>query len=86
MSKANTENLIKVDDAVLTKEALSIISGLQDEDNSYLNDFRSWLADTAFGILKLTRDESTEVKQEYVQMLSHLELMREELNLLQAPE
>ncbi|MBN2747368.1 MAG: hypothetical protein JXR34_11640 [Bacteroidales bacterium] len=86
MKKQADNNLIRVGDVVLTQDALSIIGGLQVEGNYYLKDFRNYLGDAAFAILKLTRVAPIEEKQEYISVISNLELMHEELNLLQAPE
>jgi hypothetical protein len=81
----SAENLIKIGDAVLTPEAISLLTDLQDEDNHYLSRFRNILGDTAFAILKLSRDDSIDVKQEYSQLLSDIELVRTELCNLEKP-
>lgn len=87
MSSANTQNLTKVDDVILTRDAIDLLETFQGDKNQEIKRWRDDFADAISAIIELASDREERVHQldDYRKLLSNLAANRRDILYLQKP-
>lgn len=87
MNSLNTQNLTKVDDAILTRDAIELLETFQEDKNQEVKRWRDDFADAISAIIELASDREERVHQldDYLPLLSNLAANRRDMLYLQKP-